>query len=448
MIIKHRVSTWVRRSAPSKHFICYGGTGSGKDVYCLGYLQRKKGKVWDVLGFERGEGMTNSLPMDYEKFILLGKRLTNGVYKPRGTKHEVIIIYGKKFDESFEDGTKKYKKIPKNIKICTFRCSDLDRNDWISLLSQTKSSQILVQKMIDYLYDEKGMKTLNIDIIIDLIDKIINKTHPEFKEKFYSTHAMTMGVVKSNLIIIKNSGIFDERFEHIDLEESYQNQDTMTTVSCYFADSDIEKAVTAGLILKKIYDMQTSKKYIEDNYIFLRELHIPYKKVLKEEADIYTLLKNYVYKVLTEGRQSKIWIVANTQNTLQIPDYIRQHFRKVFSFSQNRKGIEALQEYGYIDPVTLKKLLKAKKFIGINIIDGEYDYPCYTLPPTFKTKAAGEGVWDLLLTKFGGIDRSNYNIDTINNNNKTINNNISKNNNLESSPTSLSNSEKPPYSAL
>jgi len=395
MKILHRVRSQARYKSETSHQAIVGKSGTGKGFFGERILSLQKGIRVDLFSLERNEGMLYSVPNNDPYLIQIGKRLTNGTYKPIGFKNKVCMLSGHKLQE--------YKEFPSNIDIVSLRESDLDKQDIIDLLGTTDSAISLLYMIFKYLEDEESITKVSLKHIEKFSRDIATGgvARRTYGDSFKGAKSSTAFIISRNIATLRGSGIFDRRFPHLNISKFMKDPSHILTTSCTLLSTNIERAVGLGIILKKICHYARTAKEKIPIWIYFRELHTIYTQTMEKEENFHGMLRSWVYYILTEGRDNKLWLIADWQILDQVPDYIKYHFSKIMALRQPRAAARSLTNFAPIDNQTLKKITESQRGVGCYICGGKYSYPVYTIPPHFKKKMAGDNVFEMLKKIYG-----------------------------------------------
>jgi len=403
MIIKNRLKFVRTLRSPIKHTLIVGASGSGKDFFGERFIAKhfdKGFKIIDFFSLERFEGMGYSIPLEDKKLIELGKSMTGGVFKPRAYPNKIYMINGNKLS--------RYPRLPKNIQIVSLKEEDLDTQDLIYLLGTTDSSQSFLFMIAFDLKDNESKDQMTLADVESYCMRLTNK-EPELMERFKGSVPATAFVIRRNIALLRQSGIFANHFPNgdpipkINIDEVMKEK-SITTFGCSLLETDIERAVGLGILLKRLlaYNQNNQKKI--PLFIYFREIQQIYNKN-NRSFNFYNMLRQYVYFCLTEGRDNLISLICNAQTLSQV-DPIRTFFNKVFALRLPYDEAKKLINYAPINKDTLNKLQMLDRGMGIYINNGIFEYVVHSLPPSFQKKQEGSDVLGVLGNIWGWNDYS------------------------------------------
>ena len=399
MIIKNKLKFVRTLRSPIKHFLIVGASGSGKDFYGERIMSKyfdKKFKVIDFFSLERFEGMGYSIPITDKDMIHEGKLLTGGVFEAKAYPNKIYMLNGNKL--------KYFPKLPKNVEIVSLKATDLDTQDLILLLGSTDSSRSLLYMILFDLKETENREDMN---LIDVENYAVRITAGDIK--FKGASVQTAFILRRNIALLKQSGIFNDFFPNGEPIKKINMNDVMleksiTTFSCALLETQIERAVGLGILLKRIVSYNQENQHKIPLAIYFREIQQIYNSMNKSD-DFFNMLRHYVYFIITEGRDNLINLICNAQTLSQV-EPIRNYFNKVFALRLPMNEAKKLIDYAPINKATLEKMQMLDRGMGIYINNGIFEYVVHSLVPSFQKKQEGSDVLGFLGNIYGWNDHS------------------------------------------
>jgi len=383
------------------HMRIMGWSGKGKDVFGEQYITQKVGKfkVIDFHSVERNEGFFYSIPNTNPSMLRRLQFFANGRLKPKSFKNDIVMICGRKI--------LKQDRLPKNVSIRSLDKDLFVDNDMIPFLTNTHAGEGLLQ-MIFFFNEVRGEKPMNIDDLQNYLLKIINDQLPDMETTaFKSSKGNVVPPILRNIISLKSSGIFSEKFPKISLDELLKDSQSITTISYSLLDTSLERAVAQSLLLNMVVkqrDEIKKKAKLIPLLIYYREFQVAYNKHDESFYRNCSMLRQKFWWILTEGRDNKITLIANYQTPKQIPDNVANQFQKHFSLAVPKKEAESFQSFAPIPPLTINKLSLCGRGQGLFFASGTYKYPVEVMPTLHMKKEAGFNVMEHLQKVFGSYD--------------------------------------------
>lgn len=386
------------------HTLISAGSGHGKDMLGERLITEKIGKykVIDFYSDSREEGFFYGLPNDNKKYIESLATFSKNKLQARGFDSDIYMILGKRLFL--------FSQLPKNVHVVTLDEQDFKGEPVIDFLAgNSNPSREMLTMMFWVLRERYRIREPTLSDVEAEIERIRQEQEKPKKDQFYITknyqniHYMTLGSIFRNIIKIRESGIFttDDRFQKISIKKILENPNIITTFSMQLLENDMQKALALGMIAKKIVDFKMQFKELPQVLVYMREIQKFYQK-RDDNMDIhFSLLKNQIYYMLTEGRDTGIILYANAQDFEAQLSAINPYFHQLIIGRQSKKTADKLNNWAYIPRQILDKVPTLEPGVFLIISMGKFYYPVFSPPTMHKKKEAGFRVLEHLTKKYG-----------------------------------------------
>lgn len=407
----NRILPAKQHFSKTRHLLIAGLSGYGKGNVGEFIISQSIGKekVFDLHSESRGEGMFYLLPQDDKKMLERIDWLTNGILKPRTFPNEIIMFRGKNLFKIHE--------LPKNIKVCVFNEKWVTNDDLKKFVSSSEKQS----EFMETIYEIHNDKPITLSYLYDYLMKCSDKKSKEAKQlKEYGSHYMTVNTIKRKCRTLLRSGIFynslEENlkdfetgyFQFLNLMDSLNDVDTITTFSTYLIEDEYIKYVAESVLLKKFIELIETRQSRVDILFYIREVNDYY---YKKSPEAYVLdVQSNIEKILRKGRSlggAKITCVLDTQLLNDIPDSVFNGFNKFLCFRLPLKEVEKLLRKATLPKDIMYKMTRLEVGQCAYIINGGFEYYGEALPTLHKKHDPEFDVFKELINEYGMVNYNN-----------------------------------------
>lgn len=389
------------------HTLVAGISGYGKGVWSESYVTKHIGewKVFDINSESRGEGMFYGFEQDSRAMISKIDYLSNNILKPKAYPSETIMFLG--------NNLKKLKQLPNNVKVCVFNEEWITNEDLKNFLAFNESQTGFMDTIFE-MHDDRHITLTEFYEYLMKVGNPKSKERTQLKE-FGGGHYMVISTLKRRARSLLRSGLFwndsddiPDYFEFLDLRNSVNDVNKITSYSRYLIDNPYTSYVCMNVLIKK---------FIE--FIELRESEVPILFYVRELNDFYRMkdppqyvieIQENLDKILRKGRflgKSKIMLVCDTQLLNDIPTYMFNSFNKYIVFRLPIGDSKRLLNKATIPPQYLLALSKLEVGYFMSVISGSFQYPVRALPTLHKKAEPDFDVFEHLTSLYGAKDYTN-----------------------------------------
>lgn len=373
------------------HILLLGKSGSGKSnsseyvmvQYFLANLKKllndTKYKVIDVYDSGRFENFCYSLA-EIRPNLKSYLRMCN--IKAQSFPTEIIMICGK--------ALKEYNVLPKNVKVMSFDQNDLTVQDLFFLLGASTKLYSTLTQITNTFGDDMNLKELYV-----LLTKNKFKGRSVRLDIPVQTRSMMIRNVKKWL----SSGMFAPNCEKIDFKKICNDSSKITVFCTAMLEAD-EEAIAYGIIMKNLFEIARHKLTKNELKVYIREIS-NFLSPLSMDLEERKFAKHFILRILREGRDYLISILADSQRGQDLPPKYKKQFGTTAQMKSDFSDAEQLLNITYIEKKDLMQVSKFALGTGMIITGQNIETPVKFRPTMHRHKKPKMDVLKVLRRVYG-----------------------------------------------